>query len=515
LTIFSGNGENKMKIDTPSPIDLVAIARHELVKEGFDPTLPQAILEEVAALDETSIVSQSDSSIRDLRALLWSSIDNKESRDLDQVEVAERLPDGRIQIRVGIADVDALVPKGSPVDRFAAKNTISVYAGVETFPMLPERLSTHLTSFLEGVDRLGIVIELVVTGDGAVKTIGIYRALLRNSARLDYQSVGDWLEGEAPAPESVIQTAGLEEQLRLQVEATDRIRNRRQKQGALDFENAEAKPVVSNGEVVQLTVQEKNRAHYIIENLMISTNVAMASYLESHRSPAIRRVVRKPKRWSRIVEIAEELGKRLPEEPDSKALADFLAYQKATDPEHFSDLSLAVVKLLGAGDYVVVAPGAIPEGHFGLAVQDYTHSTAPNRRYPDLLTQRLLKAVIRSAPVPYGLEELDAIASHCEERQNAARKVERFMRKAIAAELLQQQIGEIFTAIVTGISYKGTFVRLLSPPAEGKLVRGEGGIDVGDKLKVRLLSTDPERGFIDFERLPEAEAGGATIHQNE
>ena len=487
-----------MNRKSQSPVDLAALARLEMAKEGFDPDIPPEILQEAATLDENHILAQAEPSIRDLRGLLWSSIDNPESRDLDQVEVAEHLPDGGIGIRVAISDVDAFVPRGSSVDRFAAKQTISVYTGVGTFPMLPERLSTQLTSFLEGQDRLGIVVEFVVAGDGVVRTVGIYRAILRNYARLDYDSVGHWLEGHGAAPNAVAQTAGLEEQLRLQVEATDRILGRRQRQGALDFETTEAKPVVSDGELVRLAVQEKNRAHYVIENLMITTNVVMASYMESHGSPSLRRVVRKPKRWSRIVEIAAALGSTLPTDPDSKALADFLSQQKSADPEQYPDLSLAVVKLLGAGEYVVSVPGAAREGHFGLAVQDYTHSTAPNRRYPDLLTQRLLKATIRSAPAPYGVEELDALASHCEERQSASRKVERFMRKAIAAELLRPQIGDDFEAIVTGITTRGTFVRLLSPPAEGKLVRGEGVVDVGDKINVRLIATDTEKGFLDF-----------------
>ena len=474
-----------------------------MAKEGFEPEIPLAILQEAAALDEDKILSKTEPPIRDLRGLLWSSIDNPESRDLDQVEVAEQLSDGGIRLRVAIADVDAFVPMGSSVDRFAASQTVSVYTGVETFPMLPNRLSTQLTSFLEGRDRLGIVVEFNLTGDGVAQTAGIYRALLRNYARLDYDAVGDWLNGRGPAPQTVAQRAGLEEQLRLQVEATDWIRARRQKRGTLDFETTEARPVVSNGELVDLAVQEKNRAHYLIENLMITTNVAMASYMESHGTPALRRVVRKPKRWERIVEIAAGLGIRLPDEPDSKTLADFLAHQKATAPEQFPDLSLAVVKLLGAGEYVVAVPGAAREGHFGLAVQDYTHSTAPNRRYPDLLTQRLLKATIRSAPAPYEVEELAALASHCEERQSAARKVERFMRKAIAAELLHSQIGNIFAAIVTGRTAKGTFVRLLLPPAEGKLVRGEGSVDVGDKINVRLLATDTEKGFLDFALSPQ------------
>jgi VacB/RNase II family 3'-5' exoribonuclease len=492
-----------MNTDSHSSINLQAIARQEMVKEDFYPDFPQTVTDEVNALDEAKLLSEPDPSIRDLRSLLWSSIDNQESRDLDQIEVAERLPDGSIQVRIGIADVDAFAAKGSATDQFAADNTVSVYTGVDTFPMLPERLSTELTSLLPDVDRLAIVVELVITSDGAVRTNEIYRALVRNQAKLEYQSIGRWLDGESDIPEEVTKIEGLEEQIRLQDEATGWLLKLRQKQGALEFETTEAKPVVTDDEGLKLKLQHKSRSQYIIENFMITTNVAMAAYLEKQGTPAIRRVVRKPKRWSRIVEIAESLGESLPEEPDSQALARFLAQQKARDPEHFPDLSLAVVKLLGAGEYVVVLPGTIQEGHFGLAVQDYTHSTAPNRRYPDLITQRLLKATLSAAPMPYTFDELEALAEHCEERQSAARKVERFMRKVIAAELLSGKIGQVFDAIVTGITNKGTFVRLLSPPAEGKVVRGDNGLDVGDKIKVRLLETEPEKGFIDFAHVRE------------
>jgi VacB/RNase II family 3'-5' exoribonuclease len=491
----------RMNTDSHSPIDLQAIARQEMLREGFHTDFPQAVLDEVMAMNESAVSGPLDPAIRDLRMLLWSSIDNQESRDLDQVEVAERLPDGHILVRIGIADVDAFVPIGSATDRFAADNSVSVYTGVATFPMLPERLSTELTSLLPGVDRLAIVIELLIAASGPARTRAIYRALLRNQAKLEYQAIGRWLDGESSLPREVAEIAGLEEQLRLQNEATERLLRLRHQQGALEFETTEARPVVSNGEVLNLKVQRKSRSQTLIENFMITSNVAMASYLEERGCPAIRRVARKPKRWPRIVEIAGSLGEALPEEADSAALAAFLARRKAIDPAHYPDLSLAVVKLLGAGEYVVVPPGSSDEGHFGLAVQDYTHSTAPNRRYPDLLTQRLLKASLSGSPVPYSFAQLEGLAERCEERQSAARKVERFMRKVIAAELLSDSIGQVFEAMVTGITGKGTFVRLLDPPAEGKVVRGEGGLDVGDNIKVRLLATEPDRGFIDFEQI--------------
>jgi VacB/RNase II family 3'-5' exoribonuclease len=491
-----------MKEPIHSSIDLHQIARREMLREGFIPDLPGALDREVEALDEGGLAATQDQTIRDLRSLLWSSIDNQESLDLDQVEVAERLADGGIRICVGIADVDAYVAKGSATDRQAAENTTSVYTGIETFPMLPERLSTNLTSLLEGVDRLAVVIDFTVASDETTQVNDIYRALIRNYAKLGYESVGLWLEGQGQTPEKVASVAGLEEQLRLQDEATERLRNLRRRNGALDFETVEASPVMSDGKVRGLTVKRKSRARYLIENLMVTANIAMAAHLEKQGSPAIQRVVRKPERWPRIVEIAESFGDSLPPEPDARALADFLARRKAQDTEHFPDLSLSIVKLLGPGEYVVVPAGAPHDGHFGLAAQDYTHSTAPNRRYIDLVTQRLVKATAQSAAVPYTESELADIAAHCEERQSAARKVERFMRKVIAAEALSGEIGKVFEAIVTGVSAKGTFARLLSPPAEGRIVRGESGLDVGDKIKVRLLATEPQKGFIDFERAP-------------
>ncbi len=490
-----------MKNDFDPPIDLRAIAYQTMLDEGFLPDFPDQVKSEVNELNEAARLSENSQSIHDLRSLLWSSIDNEESRDLDQVEFARRQPDGSIHILVGIADVDTFVAKSSATDQYAAQNSISVYTGIESFPMLPERLSTDLTSLLEGEDRLAIVIDLTVASDGTVQTNDIYRALLHNYAKLDYESIGEWLDGIAPLPGKVEDITGLEEQLRLQEEATQWLRKLRQTKGALEFETIEASPVTANGKVYDLTIQPKSRARYIIENLMITANVAMASYLAKQGSPSIQRVVQKPLRWSRIVEIAKSFGDQLPEEPESRALADFLARRKAQDPEHFPDLSLSIVKLIGPGEYVVVPAGTIQEGHFGLAVQNYTHSTAPNRRYPDLIIQRLLKAIIASDPIPYTRAELEEIASHCEERQSAARKVERYLRKVMAAELLSQHIGEVFEALVTGVSNKGTFARLFAPPAEGRVVRGESDLDVGDKIKVRLLSTKPEKGFIDFERM--------------
>ena len=476
------------------------MARRAMIENGFAPEMPTRAVLELQAIDDQQQAGLNDPSIRDLRSMLWSSIDNRESRDLDQVEYAEALPGGDIRLLIGIADVDAFVPKDSAIDRYALQNTTSVYTGVETFPMLPEKLSNHTTSLLEDVDHIVVVIEMLLDTEGEVRSSEVYRAKVRNHAKLIYEQVGAWLEDRAPAPSKVTEVKGLADQLRLQDEATKRLRAMRQQNGALNLQTIEAKPVAVDGRVVDLVTSEHNRARDIIESFMITANTEMAQFLESEGWPSIRRVVRTPKRWPRITEIAREFGENLPEEPDSGALAAFLARRRADDPLHFPDLSLSIVKLLGAGEYTVERPGMEGEGHFGLAVNDYTHSTAPNRRYADLITQRLLKAAVARRPSPYTEAELRSIAERCTEREDAARKVERLMRKAAAALLLGERTGETFDAIVTGVSDKGTFVRLIAPPAEGRVVRGEHGMDVGDKVRVSLLSTNPERGFIDFAR---------------
>lgn len=480
------------------------MARQAMIDEGFAPDFPpQAEREALAA----SPASAKGAGVRDLRSLLWSSIDNEDSRDLDQVEFAERLADGTVRLLIGIADVDEFVPKGSAIDEHAAHNTTSVYTGVETFPMLPERLSTDLSSLLEGADHLAVVIELILDDAGHLRSSDVYRALVRNHAKLVYETTGEWLESDgrdedaaAAAPSFIARVEGLAEQLRLQHQLAENLRDLRRQNGALNLETIEAKPVTEGGRVVGLSTTEHNRARDIIESFMVAANGAMAAFLESKGVLSIRRVVRTPERWPRIVELAASSGDELPAEPDSRALADFLARRKAADPVHFPDLSLSVVKLLGPGEYTVQRPGETGEGHFGLAVHDYTHSTAPNRRYPDLITQRLLKAVIGGQHAPYTEGELSSIAEHCNERESAARKVERLMRKAAAAVLLGDRVGDLFDAIVTGVSQKGTFVRLIRPPAEGRVMRGEHGLDVGDRVRVRLIETNPERGFIDFAR---------------
>jgi exoribonuclease-2 len=483
-------------------IDLFSIAQQTMIEAGFVPDFPLPVVAEVRSIVAERVTIPPESSTQDLRELLWSSIDDKRSRDLDQVEYAETLSDGDTRLLVGIADVDALVPKGSATDKHAATNSTSVYTGVKTFPMLPEELSTDLTSLVAGEERRAVVTEMILTADGSVKKTNFYQAVIKNHAKLSYEAIGAWLDGKAGVPDSVKGVPGMEAQVKLQNEIADRLGEFRREHGALDLDTIQASAVVDeHGKVVDLAVVEPNSARDLIANFMIAANVAMAEFLEAKGGPSLRRVVRTPKYWSRIVEIAAELGEELPATPDSRALADFLARRKVADPIHFPDLSLAVVKSLGPGEYTVQLPGEKGEGHFGLAVQDYTHSTAPNRRFADLVTQRLVKAALANKPTPYSAAELTLIAEHCTDRDGAARKVERKMRKVAAAVLLQDKVGEEFKAIVTGVTPNGTFARTLTPPVDGRIMSGERGLRVGEKVRVRLLSTDPERGFIDFARV--------------
>jgi len=440
--------------------------------------------------------------LRDLRSLLWSSIDNTESRDLDQIEFAEHLPNDAIRILVAIADVDGLVTKGSPVDLHAKENSTSVYTGVAVFPMLPEEFSTNLTSLNENADRAAIIIENVVEANGDVSRYDVYRGVVRNKAQLAYDDTGDWLEntsgGTVQPPQKVASTPGLAVQLRLQWEAARRLKKEREENGALDLETIEATPVTQGGRVVDLKLTHKSAARDLIEDFMIASNVAIAKWLEARGRSGIRRIVREPERWGRIVELAARYGDTLPAEPDSLALSKFLTKRRAADPLRFPDLSLTIVKLMGPGAYALDLPGKDPGGHFGLAAHDYSHATAPNRRYADLITQRLVKAALAKTPASYSNDELAEIAQHCTEREDAARKVERTMRKVGAALMLADRIGDRFDAIVTGVSSSGTYVRLLHPPAEGRVVHGEKGLDVGDRVQVKLVGTDPEKGWIDF-----------------
>ncbi|HSJ31459.1 MAG TPA: RNB domain-containing ribonuclease [Longimicrobiales bacterium] len=482
---------------------LRAVAAAAMRENGFEPEFSPAAIAQVRALDEVD-ASSPRARTEDLRPLCWSSIDNPMSRDLDQVEHAERRDDDAIVVRLGIADVSSLVPVGSAADDHAATNTTSVYTGVTVFPMLPERLSTNLTSLNEGEDRLAFVIQFAVGADGRLSDETVYHALVRNRAKLSYGEVGAWLEDDGPAPAAIAASAELADQVRLQAEATRRLRDARVTAGALDFESVEASPVVANGKVIDLAVTQRDRARDLIEDLMVAANRCVATYLHANGSSSIRRVVRRPERWDRIAAIAAEHGVLLPPEPDAPALSAFLAERRAADPEHFADLSLSIIKLLGAGAYVVEPAGGsdTDAGHFGLAVADYVHSTAPNRRFPDLVTQRMLRATWLREPAPYDDDALAEIAEHSTERGKAARKVERTVRKMAGAALLAERVGDSFTAIITASSAKGMYARVLSPPVEGRIVRGTQGLDVGDTVRLTLLGVDAGRGHIDFAHEP-------------
>ncbi len=479
---------------------LQSIAHRVMGKYGFLSHFPRKVIKEVRHRHKEIPFRMAERSVRDLRNLLWSSIDNVDSFDLDQLIYCERSSLQEIRALVAIADVDVFVEKGSRIDKYAFHNGTSVYTGVQTFSMLPEKLSHDFSSLREGEDRLAIVIEFFVRKNGSVRSGEIYRAMVHNRAKLIYEPVGDWLEQKGLLPDEVASVADLEEQIRLQDEAAQRLQEFRRKNGALELETIEASPVINDGRVVDLVIRQKNRAHYLIENFMVAANGTMAQFLESQGVPMIQRVVREPEHWPRIVEVAASLGVDLPKEADPRALTDFLIRQRETDPEHFPDFSLTIVKLLGSAEYVCFQPGKQKYGHFGLAIKDYTHSTAPNRRYVDLVTQRLLKAVLKNKNSPYNKRELSQIADWCTDRDKAAKKVERFMGKVVASVLLKGREGEIFEAIVTGATEKGTFVRLLHPPAEGKVMYGEEGMEVGQKVRVRLIKLQPEKGFIDFER---------------
>jgi VacB/RNase II family 3'-5' exoribonuclease len=478
---------------------LQRVARKAMLDRGL---LPDFSREELAELDKIQTAATTGSGqLRDLRQLLWCSIDNDDSRDLDQLTVAETMPDGNAKLSVAVADVDSVVRSGSAIDDHARHNTTSVYTAAIIYSMLPEKLSTNLTSLGYREDRLAIVVEMVVAADGSVQDSNIYPAVVRNQAKLAYDSVAAWLDG-GKMPEGVAAVPGLDENLRLQDKIAQRMKNLRQVHGALSFESLKAIAIFDGDRVDALRVEKSNRAKDLISDFMVAANGVTARYLASRKFPSLRRVVRTPKRWDKIVELAREHGCSLPSVPDSKPLEEFLVKQKAADPLRFPDLSLAIIKLMGPGEYVADYPGnGTPPGHFGLAVADYTHSTAPNRRYPDIITQRLLKAAMASQPVPYGNDDLEFLAKHCTAEEDAAKKVERQVEKSAAAMLLESRIGQQFDALVTGAAAKGTWVRLLAPPVEGRLVQGVGGVDVGQRIRVQLTHTDVEQGFIDFARV--------------
>ena len=476
---------------------LTAVARQAMLERGLEPDFPPAAQQELAAIHGPA---GETNGVRDLRDRLWASIDNDDSRDLDQLTVAEPLGGGQIRILVAVADVDALVRKDSALDGHASRNTTSVYTPAVIFPMLPVALSTDLTSLNEDQDRLAVVADMVFGADGALATSDLYRARVRNRAKLAYRSVAAWLDGQGPAPKRVLETPGLDENLRLQDGVAQRLADLRRSVGALSLETIQTRAVFEGDALSDLELDRKNRAKQLIEDFMIAANGVTATYLAAKKFPSLRRVLRAPERWDRIALLASSFGDRLPSQPDAAALEAFLARRRQADAEKFPDVSLAVVKLIGRGEYALDLPGGEPPGHFGLAVKDYTHSTAPNRRFPDLITQRLLKAAMAGAPLPYTIPELTELAKHCTEREDDATKIERRVRKSAAALLLSGRMGEQFDAIVTGAGPKGTWVRIFRPPAEGRLERGFEGLDVGDRVRVKLIHTDVERGFIDFAR---------------
>lgn len=472
-------------------------AHRTMLENGFEPEFSAAVFDQLNQISKKGEPGPNDS-VQDLRELLWSSIDNRSSRDLDQIEWAERLPNGDIRVLVGIADVDALVAKGSPIDVHAEQNTVTVYTETKIFPMLPEELSTDATSLNEGVDRLAIVTDMTIKENGDVPESTFFRALVHNHAKFSYEEIGEWLDENGEMPEELLRHPELKQQIELQREAAKRLQAYRRAKGALEFESIESSAVVEDGEVKGLISVNPNSARKLIENFMVAANVEMAEFLEANGSVSLRRVVKEPQRWEGIRRIASEFGENLPEIADQPALALFLEKRRKADPEHFPDLSLSIIKLIGSGEYVVERPGEDTGGHFGLAVRDYAHSTAPNRRFTDIVVQRLVKAVISKQPPPYTYEEMVSIAQHCNDQESAARKVERKMRKVVAASVMQRHVGEHFDAIVTGVTQSGTFARILRPPVDGRIEQGERGLQVGEKVNVRLISADPRTGFIDF-----------------
>ncbi len=480
-------------------IDLVRIATETMTERGLEPEFSAAVAAQLAMIGGPG--SDADERIADLRSMPWCSIDNDDSRDLDQLTACEPLAGGVIKIFVAVADVDALVDNGSAIDDHAQFNTTSVYTAARIFPMLPERLSTDLTSLNPGQERLALVTSVLVAADASVTQATVQRARVHNKAKLAYDALSAWIDGQGALPAAAAAVPGLESQLRTQDEVAQRLRARRHAEGALEFETLQPRAVYEGERVVEIRQQVQNRARQLIEELMIATNRATAQFLAAHGGASLRRVVRSPERWQRIVVEARKYGETLPKQPDSRALEGFLAKRRKADPLRFPDLSLVIVKLMGSGEYVVEQPGAAPIGHFGLAVRDYTHSTAPNRRFPDLITLRLLKAVLASREPPYSVAELTALAVHCSQQEDAAQKVERKLRKCEAALLLESHVGQRYDAIVTGRNEHNAWVRTLAPPVEGMLTGRAPELDIGQRVEVRLVSTDVERGFIDFEFL--------------
>ncbi len=476
--------------------DIARIATNAMVERGLEPEFSPAVIKQLDKINAPG--EDQDPNIFDLTDLLWCSLDNDDSKDLDQLTVAEELKNGLIKIFVAIADVDAVVKKDTPIDQHAKMNAASIYTSARIFPMLPEKLSTNLTSLNPDEDRLAIVVEMVIDKEGFVTSPHVYRAKVRNKAQLAYDAISDWIDGKIPPPEALAKVNGMAEQLQIQDKTAQVIRKRRRAQGSLDLEIFEPKAIFEGERVVGIVQQVQNRGRQLIEEFMIATNECTAKFLAAQGHSSLRRVVRSPEKWLRIVELAKRYGESLPSQPNSKALSIFLARQHQSDPIRFPDLSLVIVKLMGSGEYVVERPNAEPVGHFGLAVRDYTHSTAPNRRYPDLITLRMIKSALQQKKPAYSNDELELLAAHCSSQEDAARKVERRVRKSEAALVLSSHINQTFDAIVTGKSITATWVRIFDMPVEGMLSDGLPDLEVGRKLRVKLVSTNVEKGFIDF-----------------
>ena len=466
-----------------------------MIERGFIPDFSKDILVELASITAPA-EPRIGSSFRDMRGFLWVSIDNDDSRDLDQLTYAE---DNRIF--VAVADVDAIVKKGLPIDVRAAHNTTSVYTPTLIFPMLPLKLSNDLTSLNENSDRCAIVVEMEVSEEGRFELIGIHPALVRNRAKLTYHNVAGCLEKGICLGHLIPSLPGLRKQLALQNKIAERIQDFRNAQGALEFGISEVEPIVVDGIPVGLQERVQNKAHKLIENYMIAANVCVTEFLHKQNLPTLRRVVRTPKRWDRIVSLAKLLGVTLPPKPDPKALRAFLLRQKEKEPLSFPELSLAIIKLIGRGEYVLSSSRGKDLGHFNLAELEYAHTTAPNRRFPDVIMQRLLKSYLFGEPIPYTKKELAAIAENCTRKEADAEKVERRLVKCAAAMVLVKEIGRQFKAMVTGMTDRGTWVRLMEYPVEGKLVLGAQKLDVGDYLQVKLVHVDVMKGHIDFQKV--------------
>jgi exoribonuclease-2 len=485
----------------PPSIDLRVVARQALLDRGINIDFPASVVTEAREAVEPNYKKLG---VRDLTNWLWSSIDNDDSRDLDQIEYLDISTQGKWVLYVAIADVEYFVRKGSALDKYAATNTCSIYTGVQVFPMLPNELSTDLTSFNQGKTRLAVVTETHISKDGEVVSSTVFPAIVKNQARLAYDAVAAWLEGVTPerdptgSIEKLSRNPALQDQIREQEKVAISLRKHREARGALDFVSPQLRATTTPDGKVEVGAQYANRATIIIQEFMVATNEAVDQFLQEKKLPSIQRIVREPKNWPRMAEIASVHGTTLPPKPDGKALQEFLAVQRKRDPHNFPELSLAMIKLLGRGEYVVKTHARDSLGHFGLATPNYAHSTAPNRRYPDLITQRMLKAAFSQKDSPYSLEELDAIAQRCSAKEDDSNRIERQVQKSVAALALRERIGDIFPALVTGVNEDGTWVRVVDPPVEGKL-QADRPFKVGDHVKARLTKTNPMRGFLDFE----------------